>query len=134
MAECEIIRYVVNKDIMPLYIDTAKSYMNLGSGALALTITFREKIIGSSPGDKVGRFMILSWIFFLLAIGSSALYQYFAVKFLDSVSCFPGTIQMFEYLVSNPGKIYFAMLFTFYLGAVFLVITAWRHMTQNTCN
>lgn len=130
MAECEIIRYVVNKDIMPLYIDTAKTYMNLSAGALALTITFREKVIGSNPGDDVGRFMIASWVFFLLAIGSSSAYQYFAVKFLDSISCSPGSIQIFEHLVRNPGNVYFVMLLMFCLGAIFLVISAWRNIFQ----
>jgi hypothetical protein len=126
--ECELMRYVVNKDIMPLYLDTAKTYMNLSAGALALTIVFREKVVGSQPGTRVSAVMLMSWMSFLLAIGSSALYQYFAVKFLDSVSCAPGPIQYFESFVKNPGRIYGVMLVFFFVGSSFLVLAGWRQL------
>lgn len=129
--DCELIQYVVNKDIIPLYIDSAKIFMSLSSGALALTLTFRERIIGIEPGASVGRYLMASWLSFLLCITSSAMYQYFGVKFLDSVSCFPGKIQFFEYLVRNPGKVYGAMLVFFVLGAFFLVVSSWKQLGQS---
>ena len=85
--ECEMMRWIVNKEIIPLYIDTAKSFLNVSSAALGLTIVFREKVVGVQLNSKVGLLMISSWLFYLLTIGASVLYQYLAVKFLDSVSC-----------------------------------------------
>ena len=129
---CDEIRYIVNLDIIPLYIESAKTFMSLAAGALGLTITFREKIVGLKAGGAVSRTMIISWLFFLLTIASSSFYQYFGVKFLDSVSCFPGTIQYFEILVRNPGKIYGVMLISFILGSLFLVISAGSQLPKNT--
>ena len=69
---CEEIRYLVNLDIIPLYIDSAKTFMTLSTGALGLTIAFREKIVGAQPGTRVGILMLLSWLFFLFtAMGLS---------------------------------------------------------------
>jgi hypothetical protein len=128
--ECELIRYAVDKDVMPLYLDTAKTYMNLSSGALALTIVFREKIVGSQPGSRVSVFLLFSWVSFLVTIGASAFYQYLAVKFLDSVSGAPGPIQYFEYLVRRPGKVYGFMLVAFFLSACLLVFASWRELPR----
>ncbi len=129
--ECESMRFIVNKEIMPLYLDSAKTFITLSSGALGLSIAFRENIIGSQPGSRVSALMLSSWLFFLLAIGSSAFYQYLGVKFLDSVSCFPGAIQYFEQLVRNPGRIYGAMLLFFFIASVLLVLAAWRQLRSS---
>ena len=40
--------------------------------------------------------MLVSWAFYLLAIGSSAMYQYLAIKFLDSFFRVPGATEWFE--------------------------------------
>lgn len=131
---CEEIRYLVNLDIIPLYIDSAKTFMALSTGALGLTIAFREKIVGAKPGTKVGIPMQLSWLFFLLTGSLSAFYQYLGVKFLDSVSCFPGSIQYFEYLVRNPGKVYAAMLLSFVLASIFLFFSGILQLPKETAN
>jgi hypothetical protein len=128
--ECDSVEWIVNKVIMPLYLDTAKTFMNLSSAALLLTIVFREKIVGSQPGTRVDRLMILSWLCFLLTIGASAFYQYLAVKFLDSLSCAPGSNQHFEYLVKDPGNVYGVMLVLFFVAATLLVATAWKHLPK----
>jgi hypothetical protein len=125
---CELVQYSVDKDIMPLYLDTAKTYMNLSSGALALTMVFREKVIGAKPGTTVAVPLVVCWSLFLVAIGASAFYQYLAVKFLDSISCSPGAIQYFHYLVQHPGKVYGVMQITFFLGACFLVVACVAEM------
>jgi len=129
--ECDSMRYIVNKEIIPLYLDSAKTFMSLSSAALGLTIVFREKVIGSKPGTRVSNLMVASWLLFLLTIGSSAFYQYLGVKFLDSISCFPGTIQLFESLVRNPGRIYGCMLVFFFVGATLLVLAAWRQLRDH---
>jgi hypothetical protein len=70
--------------------------------------------------------MLISWFFYLLVLASSALYQYFAVKFLDSFSRFPGTPGIIKRLTENPGWLYGGMLACFFLGSLFLVIAAWK--------
>lgn len=129
---CNAIRYAVDKDVIAMYVDTAKTYMNLSSGALGLTIVFREKIVGAVPGSRVGTLLVASWVSFLVTIVSSAIYQYFAVKFLDSVSCAPARIQFAAFLVSNPGKIYGVMLLAFFVSAVLLVVASWKELPRPT--
>ncbi len=121
-------RFEVNQVIMPLYIDSAQMYLQLSIGALALTIIFKEKILGEEDGIKVEWSLIVSWFLFLLTIGASALYQYLAVKFLDSVSEAPGRIQYFESLVRSPGKIYGIMLVSFFSAAVLFVLNALKQI------
>lgn len=70
------------KTIMPLYIDTAKTFGQLSVGALVLSVAFREKILGEKGRKSVTLMLVGSWFFFLVSIGTSALYQYVAVKFI----------------------------------------------------
>ena len=126
--EQEITRYTVNTLVIPLYIDSAKTYMQLSAGALALSIAFKEKVLGQISGLKVGILMLSSWLMFLLAIGASALYQYVAVKLLDSLSPYPGAVWGLKTLVDSPGKAYGVMLFAFYLGAILLVLSATKQL------
>ena len=52
MTELELATESV-KLLMPLYIDSAKTYSQLSIGALALTIVFKEKVLGD-----VGRMQV----------------------------------------------------------------------------
>lgn len=124
MSEQSSIEFTENKEIVSLYIDTAKTFLNLSTGALALTIVLRDKIIGSEAGSPVGKLMLASWFFYLLEIGLSALYQYFGVKYLDSFSRFPGAKGKIAFLEKNPGWLYGAMMACFFLGSLALVISA----------
>ena len=128
-ADCELVRWVVNKEIMPLYIDSAQFFAALSSGALGLTIVFYEKIVGYRPGDSINRTMVASWLLFLLAIGTSAFYQYLAIRFLDFVSCYPAKpSKLYQGLIEAPGNVYGAMLFLFVAASALLVISAWRQI------
>jgi hypothetical protein len=120
------VQFTENKVVVTLYIDSSKTFMNLSTGALALTVTFQDKIVGRHLGDPVSWLMVVSWVFYLVTIGSSALYQYFAVKFLDSFSSVPGASGMLKQVERNPGWIYGAMLVLFFLGSLFLFIAAAR--------
>jgi hypothetical protein len=51
-TECELMAWIVDKTIIPPYIDTAKSFATLSSGALGLTIVFYEKIVGAKPWER----------------------------------------------------------------------------------
>ena len=123
-------RFEVNLHVIPLYLDTTKTYLNLATGALGLTIAFRDRVTGAQPGTKVDRFMIASWIAFLLSIGCSSLYLYFAVKFLYLLSGTATYRGPFSVLSHNPGWLYGAMLLWFYVGAFFLVIAALRGLPK----
>ncbi len=116
--------FTEHKEVLSLYIDTAKTFLGLSTGALALTVTFREKIACPGGGCDVRWTMIVSWLCYLAAVGFSALYQYFAVKNVDSFSRHPGDKGPIEYLVDNPGYIYGLMMASFFLGSLFLVIAA----------
>lgn len=67
-TECELMVWIVNKTIVPLYIDTAKSFAGLASGALGVSIIFYEKIVGAKPGNAVSRMMVTSWFLYLLTL------------------------------------------------------------------
>ncbi len=123
MAEQSSIQFIENKENISLYIDTAKTFLNLSTGALALTITLRDKILGDA-GSHISKGMLISWFCYLLTIGFSALYQYFAVKFLDSFSRVPGEESIIPALQNNPGLLYGGMLICFFIGSLFLIISA----------
>jgi len=128
-VECTELRWIVDKEIIPLYIDTAKSFAALSSGALGLTIVFYEKIVGAKPGNPVNRMMVASWLFYLLTIASSALYQYLAVRFLDWVSCYKAAeSHLYQPLIESPYIMYGAMLIFFLLASTLLVLAAWRQL------
>jgi hypothetical protein len=53
--------------IMAGYMDTAKTFTQLSTGALVLSITFLEKILGMSGRILVPYLLLLAWMFWLLA-------------------------------------------------------------------
>ena len=71
------------KIIMPAFIETAKVLSQLSVGALVLSIGFQEKVLGRTGRRFVTVFLVVSWFLFLTAIGSSAVYQWTAVHFMD---------------------------------------------------
>ncbi len=73
------------RKIMEGYIDTAKTYTQLSLGALVLSITFIEKVLGLSGKISVHYMLMVSWFFWLLAALAGAFYQYLAVRFLENL-------------------------------------------------
>ena len=118
------------KDVMTLYIDSAKTFASLSSAALALTIVFRQQVIGVKPAEHIANTMVASWAFFLFAIMASAFYQYFAIKLLDSNSLAPGTAGPFAGI--EPGWIYATMAAAFLVASTLLVLAAWSQLTALT--
>ncbi len=114
-------RFEVNQTIIPLYMESAQTFLELGIAALALTVIFREKILGEIVVKRVPVPLLISWLSFLVAIGASGFYQYLAVKFLDHLSGTGGNIKYFKSLVLAPGRVYGVMLVSFFTGALFLV-------------
>ena len=78
-------------ETMKLYIEGSKSFVQLSSAGLALPVVLKSNIFGLF--DKTGQFsslqlmvVCLSWVCFLVSIAAGVLYQYVAVKFIESES------------------------------------------------
>ena len=126
--EATMTRFEIDQIIIPLYIDSAQVYLQLSIGALALSIIFREKVLGEKGPMSVGILLLASWVCFLLTIGASAFYQYLAIKFLDTISEHAARIRYFANLVRSPGKVYGAMLVFFFLGSILLVASSTKQL------
>ena len=117
-------QFTETKEVMSLYIDTAKTIIGLSTGALALAVTFRQRILGTTAGVHADPLMLISWVLYLLVIGFGAFYLYLAVKFLDLHSCFPGPTGWFKRWEKSPGNVYAMMLFLFFLASLFFFADA----------
>jgi hypothetical protein len=130
MAVEELTRFAANKVTIPMYIDTTKTFIQLATSLLGLSVVFREKIVGGAAAARVSRTLVASWAFLLLSVAAGALYQYRAVKFLESLSAAPGGTTLFDRLFSPPAVLYAAMLIFFFVGATFVALAAWQGLTE----
>lgn len=121
-------RFEVDSIIIPLYINSAQVFLELSIAALALSIAFREKVLGKKGPPSVSVLLLSSWVCYLASIGSSALYQYRAIKFLDSISGHGAERGPIESLVQAPGTMYGAMLVFFFLASLFLATSSARQL------
>jgi hypothetical protein len=124
------IKFSQDESVMKLFIDNAKTYIQLSTGALVLSITFIEKVIKPEGNSAITKdlFLILSWLAFLIAIGFGAFYQYLAVKYLEFKSSSGGAKIKLPTWLTDPGRIYFIMMVAFYLGAILFIVSAIRRM------
>lgn len=112
--------------IMDMFSSSAKSFNQLSSVAMAVTIVFSEKVLGDKVPIDATENLIWTWVLFLISIGCGMFYQYFAVKFLENKHA-GGYVHIKFYprfLVDSPGIIYGAMMLFFLLGGIMLVFTA----------
>lgn len=117
-----------DKEIMNLFSSTARTFIQLSSAALALTIIFSEDVLGVQAPIKATDCLIATWILFLLAIFFGALYQYFAIKFLE-VKHASGYLLLKLYpkfLYKYPGIMFGCMMVSFIAGGILLIITSYR--------
>jgi hypothetical protein len=119
--------------IMKLFIDNTKTYIQLSTGALLLSITFLEKVLGGLATMTSDIFLIGSWAAFLIAIGSGAYYQYLAVKYLESISGNPGSESILPKKLRDPGTIFGIMMVAFYAGAVLFTFMAIMRIISRSC-
>jgi hypothetical protein len=117
-----------DETIMKLFIDNAKTYIQLSTGALVFSVTFIEKVIKPDANAQITKdlFLVLSWLAFLVAIGFGAFYQYLAVKYLEFMSSSGGEDIKLPKWLTDPGRIYFVMMAAFYLGAILFTVMAIR--------
>jgi hypothetical protein len=116
------------RKIMAAYSDTAKTYTQLSLGALVLSVTFFEKVLGHSGRIPTDSFLLLAWLCWLVAVLAGAFYQYLAVRFLEKRGEKWGLLdrgghpQAFKSLAEHPWKVYTVLIIGFYLGAVFFSV------------
>lgn len=112
------------RKIMDAYSKTAETYTQLSLGALVLSITFFEKVLGETGRIPVNALLAFAWVCWLIAILAGAFYQYLAVRFLESRGESLGLLersghrQAFADLARHPWKIYTVLILSFYLGDV----------------
>jgi hypothetical protein len=113
--------------VMGLFIDNAKTYVQLSVGALVLSVTFLHDILGIPKDQKiqVPPGLLASWICFLLAVLSGALYQYHAVKYIERESGLGGNASWMRKFDESPYLLYGAMLIGFGLGALLFTVSAY---------
>jgi hypothetical protein len=131
MSEASV-AYGVAKETMPLFIETAKTYAQLSAGALALTITFREKVLGESGRMAMNAWLVASWIGYLVSIGACALYQWVAVRWIEmryeaTFGIIDSRFPLRSYLL-NPGKVYGLMIFFFFVASTLLVFSSAKQL------
>lgn len=112
--------------IMAGYMDTAKTFTQLSIGALVLSITFLEKILGLSGKISVPYLLLFAWGFWLLAALSGAFYQYRAIKWLEGLGIELNIIKKHrhvgDHLKIYPYQVYGFLLVCFFLGTICFVI------------
>lgn len=72
--------------VMAMYVDSAKGYVQVATGALLLPIVFLHNVMGLKQEDALRWIpgpMWLSWILLLTSIGAGLLYQVRAVRYLE---------------------------------------------------
>lgn len=117
--------------ILEAYRHSAKSYVQLSSGGLALPLLLHESwtaVTGRALDfGGIGLIIVvLSWMSFLLAIGAALLYEYANIKYFE-VEVFPSSTYILPCLKDlikkrGPGELYGVMTICFYLGAICIVL------------
>ena len=113
--------------IMAGFMDTAKTFTQLSIGALVLSITFLEKILGMEGKISVSYLLLFAWVFWLLAALAGAFYQYRAIKWLERLGIESNVIKQYHHVgdpLKNiyPYQVYGFLLVCFFLGTIFFVI------------
>jgi len=134
-------------DLTKAFCETAKTYIQISSAALALPMLFTQAVLGNEAagnglrGVGVPCSLVLAWISFLLAILFGLAYQWFAVRLMwdelhrtqitDQNITQPGFrttwwVPQFGWL--NRSLPFGCMLVFFYLGAFCFVCFAYHAM------
>ena len=115
---------------MSMFSDNAKTYIQLSSAALGLTVTFAHEILNVPRSlSLVNGWMVAMWACFLLTVIAGAFYQYLAAKYLEACLDWDhsgawGWLQ--------PGQVYGVMLGAFYAGAVLFKVYAVIHLSSRS--
>ena len=113
--------------IISLFIDNAKTYVQLSSGALAISIVFMKALTGSENTHPmpISACLVCSWLLFVVAIGCGVFYQYLGVKYLEAkVDTSYKRLAGLGRIIERPWPFYMIMMAAFYGGMIAFVITA----------
>jgi hypothetical protein len=111
-----------NIEIMKAYCDTAKSYVQIASAAIAAPFVFTQVILGRSvaeAGMKVPWSLAVAWLCFLTTVGSGLVYQWLAIRL---AACWLDGEET-KFSRSIP---YAVMVASFFGGACSFVVFAWN--------
>ena len=130
-------------DLIKAFCETAKTYIQISSAALALPMLFAQAILGKEAAEKglravgVPSSLVLAWISFLLAIGLGLLYQWLAIRLVwDELHRAQTTEQNVteagyrttwwvpRFRRLNRSILYGGMVVFFYAGAILFVLFA----------
>lgn len=120
------------KDVLPLFIDSAKGFSQMAIAALALTIVFKEKVLGAPGPMKVSGLLIASWSCFLVTIGTAITYQWLAIRLISLKNRYEPEYFPLTHHSVWPGNIYGVMLISFFVGAILLVTTSALQLSAKT--
>jgi hypothetical protein len=123
--------------IVSLYIDNAKTYIQLSTGALVLSVAFIRGLSGSNNLPMEPLFFV-TWVCWLIAILAGVTYQYSAVKYLEILESHHDflyfkrdwRIYVPESLPHSPYRIYGLMMGSFYLGTILFTVAAIIEMVR----
>jgi hypothetical protein len=121
------------ENIMPLWIDSAKTFAATASAALGLTVVFKDKVLGNSGRMRTSSFLLASWAFYILTIGTSIFYQWMAVHWIIALREAPDTSSRPEYYPFTwlgPHVIYGTMMICFFVGSIVLVIASAQELKR----
>src|SRR4051794_30946254 len=71
------------RKIMTAYSEAAKGYMQLSLGAIVFSVAFFQKVLAYKTAIPIDNLLLLSWIFWLLAILFSMFYQSISVTRIE---------------------------------------------------
>jgi hypothetical protein len=110
------------QQIMKMFSDNTKTYIQLSGTALALTVTFAHEILHIPTNQNIADpWMVAMWVCFLIAIIAGAFYQYLAVTYLATTIDWSHTT-FWDWL--EPGIAYGVMLVAFYGGTIIFTFYA----------
>ena len=121
------------RQICSLYIDSAKTFVQLSTGALVLSVTFATEFLEQSrPSLLRDRGLLITWLCWLLTVLFGVTYQYCVIKYLETIA---NDNHLLYYnrswssfipkpLIDNPFWLYGCMLFLFYIGLMVFSIAA----------
>jgi len=121
-----------------LFVENAKTYIQLSTGALLLSVTFSEGVSGRTGAPLRELYPWISWISWLVAILAGVTYQYCVAKYLEEMEFKNGTLLygrakpfiLFRHWVDNPYKLYGVMLVCFYGGTTWFAFAAVYRLLQ----
>lgn len=115
------------REVCALYIDSAKSYTQLSTGALLFSLAFAHDFLRTEKPQLLHDWpFIVTWLFWLAAMLFGITYQYCTIKYLETIASdhkllyYDRTWSSFipKPLIDNPFWLYGVMMFFFYVGII----------------